>query len=516
MITWGDLVEGSPAAMRREAIETDFVPYVRRVFAKDAKLRSAMLVVAQYWADEADDAVHASVVFSRRNIPSWPHTCDWEGDDPSPERERCSSCGDYDLMPWDDNGSSITAFQACCREDGSQETDMRENYLPYVVACRGERDEVELFRVGGPIRAWLDGDGAAQPAAPPERDDPETRALFDLVYGAPEDDRPRQVLADHLQQRGDPLGEYLALVLAGGATDKAAVAARVRELEARHGRAWLGPLAAIAHPEHVVFGRGFPRELRVHVPDDAVAAAVRGVGAWGTVELLRFLPASRQPFSRAMTALRDVGPLDANGLSALAGLGGALRIERVHVVIEDGAMLLRLVEAALPGLRTLAVGGQGAARPVTAINPFTREEITVPGRGQTLGLDPASLDPLTRASYWKQLERLDLATSDPQTITAWLARDPARRPATMTFWPAGPGGDMNGFRLRVSGARRAVVDMPSLGAEAGLDDVGNMLRALPRSVTDIAVEPTRWYTPTEAELSALSEAAGRKVRIGRP
>src|SRR5206468_162610 len=48
----------------------------------------------------------------------------------------------------------------------------------------------------------------AETAAPAER-------LFAAVAAAPDDDEPRHVLADHLQELGDPRGELIALQLSG-------------------------------------------------------------------------------------------------------------------------------------------------------------------------------------------------------------------------------------------------------------------------------------------------------------
>jgi uncharacterized protein (TIGR02996 family) len=75
--------------------------------------------------------------------------------------------------------------------------------------------------------------------------------LFAAVHAAPQDDEPRTVLADALQQRGDPRGEFIALQLQRRDVD------RQRELIAAHGQAWIGRLAQFVMPGRRRFGRGF-------------------------------------------------------------------------------------------------------------------------------------------------------------------------------------------------------------------------------------------------------------------
>jgi uncharacterized protein (TIGR02996 family) len=82
-------------------------------------------------------------------------------------------------------------------------------------------------------RGRLEGAGLLSPPREPRRE-PTTEAL--LVYEAPWDDAPRLVLADFLQQRGDPRGEFITLDLLASPT--AAQRKRRAALLKQHGKAW--------------------------------------------------------------------------------------------------------------------------------------------------------------------------------------------------------------------------------------------------------------------------------------
>jgi uncharacterized protein (TIGR02996 family) len=79
--------------------------------------------------------------------------------------------------------------------------------------------------------------------------------LLAAVYDAPDDDAPRAVYADWLQEQGDPRGEYIALEL-GGTTR--ARKARAKALLAAHEDPWLEPLRGALLKSSVKWQRGFP------------------------------------------------------------------------------------------------------------------------------------------------------------------------------------------------------------------------------------------------------------------
>lgn len=85
--------------------------------------------------------------------------------------------------------------------------------------------------------------------------------LFARIYADPTDDGSRAVLADLLQQQGDPRGEFIAMQLARHGTNKPRSSAE-RKLEQTWGRTWLGPLDPILQKQGVVFERGFLARAR--------------------------------------------------------------------------------------------------------------------------------------------------------------------------------------------------------------------------------------------------------------
>jgi hypothetical protein len=104
--------------------------------------------VAQYWADEADDAVHATLIVSELFEPilegvSWDKE---SGVDPNLPNTRIeskygngsSAVGLYDAaVGWDDNRGAIPLWAAFAPEEGSQEYgSLSECYAPAVMFYR--------------------------------------------------------------------------------------------------------------------------------------------------------------------------------------------------------------------------------------------------------------------------------------------------------------------------------------------------------------------------------------------
>jgi uncharacterized protein (TIGR02996 family) len=102
-------------------------------------------------------------------------------------------------------------------------------------------------------------------------------ALLVEIYAHPDDDQPREVYADLLQQRGDPRGDFIALQLAGNTK-------RAAELLAQYARTWLGPLSQLLFIDECVFERGFLARARLY--DDTRPSdldPVVGHRLWSTV-----------------------------------------------------------------------------------------------------------------------------------------------------------------------------------------------------------------------------------------
>ncbi len=85
--------------------------------------------------------------------------------------------------------------------------------------------------------------------------------LLAAIFADPDSNAARQVYADHLLEQGDPRGEFiqLQLTLAGlPETDPrfAEMFGRMKQLEAKHAKAWLAPFRE--HIRRWRFWRGFP------------------------------------------------------------------------------------------------------------------------------------------------------------------------------------------------------------------------------------------------------------------
>src|ERR1700676_1487938 len=85
-------------------------------------------------------------------------------------------------------------------------------------------------------------------------------AFLQAIRERPDDDAPRLLYADWLDERGDPRGEFIRVQCAlAGLSEydprRWDLAARERELLSEHDKAWLGPLAGIL--QHHGFRRGF-------------------------------------------------------------------------------------------------------------------------------------------------------------------------------------------------------------------------------------------------------------------
>lgn len=155
---------GQAEVARRQYIREHLLPVAAKNFQTYEHLQSAMLCVAQYWADEADDAVHGHLVVSELFEPvlegvSW---SDESGTDPnvpntSIKREYGESGSMVSLWEagaqWDDNNAAIPLWAAFAPEEGSQEYQyLSEVYAPAVMFYRHGGYEILPMR-----RPHLDG-----------------------------------------------------------------------------------------------------------------------------------------------------------------------------------------------------------------------------------------------------------------------------------------------------------------------------------------------------------------------
>lgn len=154
--------------------------------------------------------------------------------------------------------------------------------------------------------------GAIEPPRPKH----DASALFREVLAAPRDDAPREVLADVLQETGDPRGAFIALQLREARGEASAEAiAEAEELIARHGKDWLGALRSIVY--RAWFRRGFLSRLELAgawssnawdtVAADPTLATIEEVdpGQANTKVYARFLESDALRSLRAVTVMAD-------------------------------------------------------------------------------------------------------------------------------------------------------------------------------------------------------------------
>ncbi|MFY1825843.1 hypothetical protein ACN47A_08010 [Myxococcus fulvus] len=149
------------AAMREQVLKEHIEPQVRDLFARFPALRSATFLVAQYWDDEARDAVHRELTYSELETPDLAAASRAEDDDPinhptTTWRAVFDAQWKMNRPAWHDNGDAIPLFAAFTREGCHQDMDPLEAYAPYAI-FRRTGDGVSVEHVGVMLRPWLDG-----------------------------------------------------------------------------------------------------------------------------------------------------------------------------------------------------------------------------------------------------------------------------------------------------------------------------------------------------------------------
>jgi uncharacterized protein (TIGR02996 family) len=205
---------------------------------------------------------------------------------------------------------------------------------------------------------------------------PEVLAFLQAIKDEPEDDTPRLVLADWLEERGDPRSELLRVQvevarLPPDAPQIRMLAPREQQLLRQHADTWLGPLARFVSgwkPERGLW-RVFltPRSLlRPELGTDEARESL----AW--VDSVRLFPWPAGSSEASVLAALAGSPrlADLNRLSlGAAGIGDAglqvlaasphlNRLTHLNLRHNDigDAGVQALAEAALPSLRLLEMG----------------------------------------------------------------------------------------------------------------------------------------------------------------
>lgn len=201
------------------------------------------------------------------------------------------------------------------------------------------------------------------------------RALLSAIIASPDEDAPRLVFADWLQEHGDEhdhaRAEFIRLQVEAARTPdgpgRAGFAERAVRLEQRHRAAWLAPLTAVdarltagdPHPRD--FSRGLYRALLVDtskflqkacqtvLPDALAAVGVEALGFYSATKRFRDMAAS--PAIRWVARVQypgaDDAALDAFGASGhFAHLSG---LEFDQVTATDAGLTAFAAHSARPG-----------------------------------------------------------------------------------------------------------------------------------------------------------------------
>lgn len=231
------------------------------------------------------------------------------------------------------------------------------------------------------------------PAAPKPGKAVSTLELFRAVYERPDDDEPRALLADVLQEKGDPRGQFIALQLAANRVE---TRAEQLKLVRKHQRAWLGELAnhlgylaypsvkevdpALAKPTSIElwWNRGFPAAARLDFTTPKFIA-LAGRPEWATLRRIENLArhpelpeAALQTFFTSLRGLRDSGQVTARQLRVLARTTGlAQRLSSASVVVESADELPVVASAlkSLGALERLKLAFVGGLAPDVSIVP---------------------------------------------------------------------------------------------------------------------------------------------------
>lgn len=263
----------------------------------------------------------------------------------------------------------------------------------------------------------------------------EAEAFLQRIRAYPDDDAPRLVFADWLDEQGNPRGEFIRvqIALAQMSRENAAAGDRPQrpereklraDLEARqqtlldaHGEEWTAPFRRYATRPR--FERGFVEEVNVdahnfmlHAPELFTAGPLRHIYL---LDIGGALPAVLQsPLLSRLSALTihasHAGEPLARAVAASEHLGGLKRLILSRNRFEHDAAAHLAASAALTGLEELDLReneiGEGGAKALAASSRLTALR-SLELRGNRLG--PSGAEALASSERLVALERLGLA-----------------------------------------------------------------------------------------------------------
>ena len=187
---------------RQEMLDGVIRPVVTQTFELFDDMQSAVLLVAQYWNDEADDAVHAQICYSlspnpdidaylaetiriddkeKANDQEPSHSISqeqeriwiasqWLIEGMAAQEKLLGHWNDADIFrlqdelslprQWPNDHEAVPYFAAFCSEGAHQDAPIGRAYTPYAIFKRTNSKavpEMDTWIIGKMLRPWLDG-----------------------------------------------------------------------------------------------------------------------------------------------------------------------------------------------------------------------------------------------------------------------------------------------------------------------------------------------------------------------
>jgi uncharacterized protein (TIGR02996 family) len=179
--------------------------------------------------------------------------------------------------------------------------------------------------------------------------------LFAAVYARPDDDAPRAVLADYLQERGDPRGELIALQLSRRIDEPPS--RREVALLRDHERDWIGVIEQFTRSWHIerAFERGFLARCGISYEKSSLGELLLERPEWSTItEVSVFATRGSNVAARLLARLPALRVLHDVQVEDLPAEHASLVDLGVRYVCP--AHIEMLVPVRLPALRRLRIG----------------------------------------------------------------------------------------------------------------------------------------------------------------
>jgi carbon storage regulator CsrA len=244
-------------------------------------------------------------------------------------------------------------------------------------------------------------DWPVEPWTPPAPRSPDEAALLQAILADPDDDAPRLIYADWLEEQGDPRGEFIRVqcwlaALSPGDHSAGALQEREHLLLSRHGAAWRSALPPLLRQQP--FERGFVETACLTAQE--FLANVEGLFALAPIRHLRVWASSFAP----------LGERDLSSLAASPYLARLASLDLSDNGLGDDAAVVLASSARLGSLSTLVlrqnrIGDAGAA--ALARSPHLAALTALDLAGNQIGTPGARA--LAASRHLTKLARLDLS-----------------------------------------------------------------------------------------------------------